>query len=209
VAADKEKVVAWLRALATLYEEQRTYLTELDSPIGDADHGTNLARGFAAAAAAIDQNPSLDISELLKATGMALIKNVGGASGPLYGTWFLRASAALAGCERLDTRELAKAFAAGTAGLQQRGKAEPGDKTLVDVWIVVTRAVEESAARGDDLATCLAAASQVAKRAMEATTALEARKGRASFLGPRSVGHQDPGATSSYLLIEAARRWLS
>jgi dihydroxyacetone kinase-like protein len=209
VAADKEKVVAWLRALATLYEEQRAYLTELDSAIGDADHGSNLARGFAAAAAGIDESSALDISQLLKSTGMALIKNVGGASGPLYGTWFLRAAAALADCERLDTPELARAFAAGTAGLQQRGKAELGDKTLLDVWIPVTRAVEDSAARGDDLAACLAAASQVAERAMQATTPLEARKGRASFLGPRSVGHQDPGATSSYLLIEAARRWLS
>jgi dihydroxyacetone kinase-like protein len=209
VAADREKVVAWLRALATLYEEQRVYLTELDSAIGDADHGANLARGFTAAAAGIDDNPALDISQLLKSTGMALIKNVGGASGPLYGTWFLRASAALEGCERLGARELALAFAAGTAGLSQRGKAELGDKTLLDVWIPVTRAVEDSAAQGHDLAACLATASQVAERAMEATTPLEARKGRASFLGARSVGHQDPGATSSYLLIEAARRWLS
>lgn len=209
MAVDKEHVLAWVRELARVYKEQRDYLTELDSPIGDADHGVNMDRGFTAAIAELEAKEPQTIAEQFKLVAMTLIRTVGGASGPLYGTWFLKASTAVANGTELTPNDLLKAFEAATEGLQQRGKANLGDKTMLDVWVPVTQVMREYVNAHQDVAACLKAAANVAKESMEATTPMKAKRGRASFLGDRSIGHQDPGATSSCLMVEAAARTLA
>jgi dihydroxyacetone kinase-like protein len=197
-------VLSWLEKLQQVYHENRQYLTDLDAAIGDADHGINLDRGFNAVQVELAKNPPADIASALKATALTLIRSVGGAAGPLYGTYFLRASTACSGKNELQAADLVALFQAGIEGVQQRGKAEPGDKTMLDTLLPALTAMQTELAAGADLPSLLGAGCDAARQGMEATIPLQARKGRASYLGPRSVGHQDPGATSAYLLVQAA-----
>jgi len=199
-----DDLLAWIRKLAQVYAANKDYLTDLDAAIGDADHGINMNRGFSAVAAALDDNPPTDISSLLKTVAMTLIKTVGGASGPLYGTFFLRAAAVCQGRENLAAADVIAFFDAGLEGVVQRGKAELNDKTMVDALNPAVAAMRKTAATGAGLAEILAEAAAAAESGMKNTVNMKARKGRASYLAERSIGHQDPGATSSYLLVRAA-----
>jgi len=196
----------WVRAFAAAIAEHKEYLTELDAAIGDADHGINMNRGMQAVLGKLDADESEqgDIGALLKSVGMTLVSTVGGAGGPLYGTLFLRMGASAAGKQELSAPDVAAALAAGVAGVCSRGKAELGDKTMVDALLPAAEAVESALTDGVGLGTALGKAAVAAREGMEATIPLVARKGRASYLGPRSAGHQDPGATSSWLFIQAA-----
>ncbi len=197
---DVEAIRRWLREFARLVESQRDELSALDAAIGDADHGANLARGMAAVLArALDERT---IGGTAKAAAMALIGTVGGASGPLYGTFFLRFGAAAADAEAVDAVSLGRALRAGVEGLTLRGKAVPGDKTMVDALAPAVDAFDQASAAG--LQAALAAAADAAERGRDATVPMVARKGRASYLGDRSAGHADPGATSAALLLRAA-----
>jgi dihydroxyacetone kinase-like protein len=186
----------WIGDFAAVVAEHRQELVRLDTAIGDGDHGTNMDRGMKAAVEKLAATDGDDIGALLKTVGMALVSKVGGAAGPLYGTLFLQMGTATAGKTELDLAGWTAALDAGVKGVQARGKAELEDKTMIDALVP---AVEALRAGGD-----LRASADAAKQGMEATIPLEARRGRASYLGPRSVGHQDPGATSSHLLIESA-----
>ena len=199
-----DDAVAWLTLAAERFHDQKAYLTELDSAIGDADHGINMDRGFQAVLGVLPTLPQDDVGGLFKGVAMKLISTVGGASGPLYGTFFLRFATATGGKPDLDIADFAAGFEAGITGIQDRGKAEPGDKTMLDALLPAGDALREAIDRGDAPADALAAAVAAAAQGMEATIPLVARKGRASYLGERSAGHQDPGATSSHLLLNAA-----
>jgi dihydroxyacetone kinase-like protein len=198
------EMLAWLDRLQQVYSENRQWLTELDSAIGDADHGINMDRGFTAVKAELASNAAADMRAVLQTAAMVLIRTVGGASGPLYGTFFLRAAAACAGKAQLDAPGVVAMFEAGVEGVRQRGKAEPGDKTMVDALDPALKAMRNALSRNGNLGAVLEAGAAAAEQGMLSTIPLQARKGRASYLGPRSVGHQDPGATSSWLLIRAA-----
>jgi dihydroxyacetone kinase-like protein len=198
---DAAALTAWVREFARLVHEQRDTLTQLDAAIGDADHGANLDRGMTAVVAALEAQPPDDPAAVLKTVATTLIKTVGGASGPLYGTFFLRAAGALDG---EDGAALAKAVRAGLDGVAARGKAEAGDKTMLDALIPACDALDEVVAAGKPLGEALNAAAEAAARGREATEPMVARKGRASYLGERSAGHVDPGAASATLLVEAA-----
>jgi dihydroxyacetone kinase-like protein len=204
VSIPYDDVVAWVKTFAATVAEQKTYLTELDSAIGDADHGINMDRGMQAVLGKLDAQPTGDIGALFKTVGMTLVSTVGGAGGPLYGTLFLQLGVATAGRDELTAEDWSAALAAAVAGVQARGKAEPGDKTMVDALIPAHDAFAAAVADGAALPDALRQAAAGAKQGMEATTPLVARKGRASYLGERSAGHQDPGATSSYLLMQTA-----
>ncbi len=193
---------AWIRAFADRVAEERAYLTKLDSAIGDGDHGQNMNRGLSHAVDQIDDDASM--SDTMRTVAMALISKTGGASGPLYGTLFMDAGKTTAEHEELGTPEVAAFFRAGLDGVQRRGKAEPNDKTMVDALLPAVEALEAAAENGTPLSEAIQQAANAAKEGMEATTPLEARKGRASYLGERSKGHQDPGATSTYYLLDAA-----
>ncbi len=186
----------WIVRFADEMATHRTELTQLDTAIGDGDHGTNMDRGMRKAVERLETLEDGDIGASLKAVGMALVSSVGGAAGPLYGTLFMQMGSATAGKSELDVAGFADALDAGLQGVRARGKAEPGDKTMVDA---LTPALEALRNGGD-----LAAAADAAEQGMKATIPLVARKGRASYLGPRSEGHQDPGATSTYLLLRSA-----
>ena len=188
-------------------EEQRRYLTKLDSEIGDGDHGTNMHRGFQAALERLEGTDPSTPADALKAVSMALISKVGGAAGPLYGTAFLRASTALQGKDEVSAEDAAAALEAALGGIKQRGKAEAGDKTIVDALEPAAEAAKGAVSDGS-AADVLRAAAEAAKEGAEATVPLTARKGRASYLGQRAAGHQDPGATSTYFLLDAAARAL-
>ncbi|MCW2575582.1 MAG: dhaL [Modestobacter sp.] len=194
---------AWIREFARVVAEHREELTALDSAIGDADHGTNMDRGMTAAVGALEAAPPADPAALLKQVGMTLVSKVGGASGPLYGTFFLRMAGAL-GPEPADAAAFARALRAGLEGVVARGKAEPGDKTMLDALVPACDALDEALASGKPLGAALEAAADAARQGRDATIPLVARKGRASYLGERSAGHQDPGATSTALLLDAA-----
>lgn len=189
---------AWIGDYAAVIAEHRQELVRLDTAIGDGDHGTNMDRGMKAAVEKLAATEGDDIGALLKAVGMALVSKVGGAAGPLYGTLFLQMGSATAGKTELDLAGWTEALDAGVRGVQSRGKAELQDKTMIDALVPAVEALKDG---GD-----LRASVDAARAGMEATIPLEARKGRASYLGPRSVGHQDPGATSSTLLLEAAAK---
>ncbi|MCC5935116.1 MAG: dihydroxyacetone kinase subunit L [Candidatus Cyclonatronum sp.] len=199
----KEQVITWLTLCHEVLEENKTWLTQLDTAIGDADHGNNMNRGFKKVYAQLDAIKDKDIGAIFKATAMTLISTVGGASGPLYGTFFLQAGNKLAGKEELTDNDVAIMLRAGLDGVVMRGKAQAGDKTMVDVLIPVTESVEQDINAGTPLAEALAKAVEVAEQGVKDTIPLVAKKGRASYLGERSRGHQDPGATSSRLIIEA------
>ena len=195
--------------MAAAMEENRRYLTKLDSEIGDGDHGTNMHRGFQAALERLDGADPETPADVLKAVSMALVSKVGGAAGPLYGTAFLRASTALSGKEEVGPRGAAEALEAAMGGVMQRGKAEVGDKTMVDALQPAVDAAKEAAGGPDaSVAGVFRAAAGGAEEGMEATIPLTARRGRASYLGARAQGHQDPGATSTYYLLDAAARTL-
>jgi dihydroxyacetone kinase-like protein len=192
----------WLTVFAGSIAAQKDALTDLDAAIGDADHGANMHRGMQAVLAEIDKGEQADPAALLKQVGMTLVRSVGGASGPLYGTLFLRMSTS-AGAP-LDAAAFAKSLRAGVEGVVARGKAEAGDKTMYDALSPALDALDAELASGASLGDALRAASAAADAGRDATVPLQARKGRASYLGERSVGHQDPGATSAALLVAAA-----
>ena len=198
-----QDLVAWLDRFRTQVAAEKDHLTELDSAIGDADHGTNMDRGMAAVMVALEATPPSDVAGFGKTVGMALVSNVGGASGPLFGTFFLRLGAAGGTAIELDGAGLAAALRAGMDGIIARGKAEPGDKTMIDAFIPALTALDEALAGGADLEAALAAASSAAAAGRDATIPLVARKGRASYLGERSAGHMDPGSATAALLFEA------
>lgn len=199
----RDQVVKWLEQTAAVMNENRAYLTQLDSPIGDADHGINMDRGFRKVLEKLPGVADKDIGNILKTTGMTLISSVGGASGPLYGTFFMRGGMAVDAKEELTGEDLATMLQAGVDGVVQRGRAQVGDKTMVDAWTPAMKALHDGFANGDDELVALQAAVSAAEQGMKDTIPLQARKGRASYLGERSIGHQDPGATSSYLLLKA------
>jgi len=200
---------AWVRACASTIHDNAAALTELDSAIGDADHGSNMDRGLKAAVTALDAGGLDTPDALLKKVGMTLVSTIGGASGPLYGTFFLRCGTALAGTDEVDAPALGAALRAGVEGLVSRGKAELGDKTMYDAWSPALEAYDAAVADGAGVGDALQAAAQASAKGRDETIDMVARKGRASYLGERSAGHQDPGATSTTLIIEAAAATLA
>lgn len=198
-----DMLIDWLRRFNALTDEHQTELTELDSVIGDADHGANMARGMTAVTAKLDAGTPSDIADLFKSVGMTLVTSVGGASGPLYGTFFLRFGMSSGPVTALDPAQLGAALRAGLGGIVARGKAELGDKTMFDAMSPAVDAWDASVAAGGTAAEASAAALAEAEAGRDATIPLVARKGRASYLGERSAGHLDPGATSSTLLFRA------
>ena len=203
MAATSAQIYDWLERYAGIVAEQKQYLTGLDAAIGDGDHGINMDRGFQTVLVKIAPVRDKDVGTLLKTTGMALVGSVGGAGGPLYGTFFLRAGAALDGKSEISDRDLVGALDAGLKGVVERGKANPNDKTMVDALTPAVARAKQTLDGGGSLEEALAAAADAAEEGMKATIPLKALKGRASYLGDRSIGHQDPGATSSYLMLRA------
>ncbi|HWO24635.1 MAG TPA: dihydroxyacetone kinase subunit DhaL [Kofleriaceae bacterium] len=198
------RLTEWLRELARVIGNHKQYLTDLDAAIGDADHGINMDRGMTAVVAALDASPPADMAALCKQVGMTLVKSVGGTSGPLYGTFFLRMAAAFGSGDSVDAAGFARALRAGVEGIVQRGRAEAGDKTMLDALAPALDALDAALAAGSSLAVSLRAAAAAAEAGRDATAPMVARKGRASYLGERSAGHLDPGATSAAMLIAAA-----
>jgi dihydroxyacetone kinase-like protein len=198
------QLAAWVRDFAQAIGENAQYLTDLDAAIGDADHGINMARGMTAVIATLDESAPAEMAALCKQVGITLVKSVGGASGPLYGTFFLRMASALGPVDTVDANGLAEALRAGVDGVVQRGRAEAGDKTMADALVPAVDALDAALASGSGLAAALHDATGAAEKGRDATKAMLARKGRASYLGQRSVGHLDPGATSAVMLINAA-----
>ncbi len=196
---------AWIVTAAEVIEANRDHLTQLDAAIGDADHGINLARGFTAVLGALDAASPQAPGAILTLTGNTLISKVGGASGPLYGTAFRRAGKALGDAADADLPALSAALDAALAGVQQLGAAREGDKTMVDALAAATRAFGKAIAEGAAESEALAALAEAAEAGAEATISMQALKGRASYLGPRSVGHEDPGAVSTALILGALR----
>jgi phosphoenolpyruvate---glycerone phosphotransferase subunit DhaL len=201
---DLPQLTAWVRDYAWVIGENAQYLTDLDAAIGDGDHGVNMARGMTAVIAALDESAPADMAALCKQVGMTLVKSVGGASGPLYGTFFLRMASALDPVDAVDAQGFANALRAGVAGVVQRGHAEAGDKTMVDALAPALDALDAALASGSGIAAALHDATVAAEKGRDATQSMVARKGRASYLGQRSVGHLDPGATSAVMLINSA-----
>lgn len=203
MAVTKEQIVAWLELLAEVMSENKEYLTELDSAIGDADHGNNMMRGFRKVLEKLPGVTDRDIGNIFKTTGMTLISSVGGASGPLYGTFFMRGGMAASAKEELSSQDLYQVLQSGVEGIVQRGRAQVGDKTMIDAWTPAMAALKTAVDNGDDTTTALRQALAAAEQGMKDTIPLQARKGRASYLGERSKGHQDPGATSTFLMLQA------
>jgi phosphoenolpyruvate---glycerone phosphotransferase subunit DhaL len=205
VPVNRDTVLDWMRRFAGEMADHREELVKLDTAIGDGDHGTNMDRGMRKALEKLEQDELPDPGAVLKATAMALVSSVGGAAGPLYGTLFLQMGTAMAGKEDVDLAGYAEAWRKGLEGVQMRGKAEPGDKTMVDALIPAVEALESA----QDLDSGLQEAAEAAQGGMKATIPLVARKGRASYLGERSKDHQDPGATSTYYLYKSAAEALT
>jgi dihydroxyacetone kinase-like protein len=205
VGLDVDWAVRWLTLSAQAMADHRVELIDLDRAIGDSDHGENMDRGFKAVMDKLAEAPPATPGAALKLTAMALMSKVGGAAGPLYGTAFLRASTTLGDVPDIDPAALAAALQAARDGVVARGKAEPGDKTMVDAWTPAVEAAASAAAEGDgDVLKVLLAAAEAAEAGAVATDPLIARKGRASYLGERSAGHRDPGAVSTALILRAA-----
>lgn len=194
----------WLRLSAKAMSEHRVELIELDRPIGDSDHGENMDRGFQAVLQKLDESPPETAGAALKAAAMALMSKVGGAAGPLYGTAYLRAATSLGDATEIDAEALAAALIAARDGIVARGKAEVGDKTMIDAWTPAVEAAMNAASTGQEPSAVLEAAAEAAETGAKSTDPLVARKGRASYLGDRSAGHRDPGAASTALLLRAA-----
>lgn len=193
----------WFRLFRTSISEKATWLTELDSAIGDADHGTNMLRGTDAILNSLDAKPPATVAALFKAVGMAMVSKVGGASGSLYGTFFLEMGKNVTAESELTPQDLSAALEAGMAGVISRGHAEIGDKTMIDALTPALAALSTAVSADEPLSAGLAAASAAASKGRDSTAPLVARKGRASYLGERSAGHLDPGAASATLLLEA------
>jgi phosphoenolpyruvate---glycerone phosphotransferase subunit DhaL len=205
MAVESAAMLAWLQRSASRLHDQRTYLTDLDAAIGDADHGANMDRGFTAVMAKLQaEGAPADVGAILKTVGATLVSTVGGASGPLYGTAFLRAGMALAGKTALAPGDIEEGLQAALEGIKARGKAQRGEKTMIDALEPAVQAFSAALAGGQDAKAALIAAADAAEEGMRATIPLLATKGRASYLGERSIGHQDPGATSCALLLRAA-----
>lgn len=200
----REDIVAWIERVAALMHEHRDFLTALDAAIGDADHGANMDRGFQAVLAKLQGGNPADSAGVLRTTAMTLLSTVGGASGPLYGTFFLTLATQLQNAERVDAQRWGAALEAAVKAVMTRGQAQPGDKTMVDALLPAVGAYQEALQQGESFAQALQRAADAAEEGMRATIPLVARRGRASYLGERSAGHQDPGATSSALMIRAA-----
>ena len=200
----REDIVAWIERVAALMHEHRDFLTALDAAIGDADHGANMDRGFQAVLAKLQGGNPADSAGVLRTTAMTLLSTVGGASGPLYGTFFLTLATQLQNAERVDAQRWGAALEAAVKAVMTRGQAQPGDKTMVDALLPAVGAYQEALQQGESFVQALQRAADAAEEGMRATIPLVARRGRASYLGERSAGHQDPGATSSALIIRAA-----
>ena len=198
-----EHVIKFIELVAARIKEQRDYLTRLDSAIGDADHGVNLDRGFTAVLTKLSSVADKDVGSILKTVGTTLVSTVGGASGPLYGTAFLRAGMATANRFELSADELLAALEAALEGIQTRGKSTRGEKTMIDAIGPGVDALKAALVAGDDLLTALQKSVAACEEGMKATVPMLATKGRASYLGERSIGHQDPGATSAHIMATA------
>ncbi|MCC5614619.1 dihydroxyacetone kinase subunit L [Nostoc sp. CHAB 5836] len=197
------QILEWLQVFATEIEQNKAYLTELDAAIGDADHGINMDRGFKKVSIQLPTLTDKDISSILKAVSMTLISSIGGASGPLYGTWFLRASTAVVGKQQLTEQDILAILQAGLEGVRQRGKAQLGDKTMVDVLSPAVAAFGQAIGESKRTLQAMQQAVAAAQKGLQETTPMHAKKGRASYLGERSIGHQDPGGTSAYLMLKS------
>jgi dihydroxyacetone kinase-like protein len=197
-----EHVIRFIEGVAARIKENRDYLVQLDSAIGDADHGINMDRGFSTVLEKLPTVADKDIGAILKTVGMTLVSTVGGASGPLYGTAFIRAGMALADRYELTPAEVVAALEAALEGIQARGKAQRGEKTMVDAIAPGIDVLKEAQASGEDFRTALRRAVDATEAGVKATIPMLATKGRASYLGQRSIGHQDPGATSSFLMAQ-------
>jgi len=200
----RDAVLNWIKAYTAVIADNKEYLTQLDAAIGDADHGANMDRGFQAALAKLPGVSDKDIGTILKTVGMTLVSTVGGAGGPLYGTLFMQMGTASTGKLELTLADWVVALEAGVNGVLMRGKANLGDKTMVDALSPALVTLKEASANGTPLPEALDKSAHAAEEGMRATIPLVAKKGRASYLGERSAGHQDPGATSSYLLLKSA-----
>lgn len=200
----RDAALEWIKACAKVLAENRDYLIQLDAAIGDADHGANMDRGFQAVMIKMPEMSDKDIGTIFKTVGMTLLSTVGGAGGPLYGTFFIQAGTKTAGKMEMTLEDWYAALEAALNGVIMRGKAELGDKTMVDALTPAVNALKQAVDAKESIAKALMLSAEAAKGGMTATTPLVARKGRASYLGERSAGHQDPGATSSYLLLKAA-----
>jgi phosphoenolpyruvate---glycerone phosphotransferase subunit DhaL len=206
MAITRDNVISWIKACAQVVAENRDYLTSLDAAIGDADHGANMYRGFQTVLTKLPDVADKDIGTIFKTVGMTLISTVGGAGGPLYGTFFIQAGMSSAGKLEMEVTDWSAALEAATNGVIMRGKAALGDKTMVDALIPAVQALKEAVELKLSLSEALSRSSKAAEDGMKATIPLVARKGRASYLGERSAGHQDPGATSSFLLLDTANK---
>ena len=200
----RDDTLNWVKAIASVIGENSKYLTELDAAIGDADHGANMERGFKAVMNKMPEISDKDIGTVFKTVGMTLISTVGGAGGPLYGTFFLQVGMKTAGKMELSLTDWTEALEAALNGVIMRGKAEPGDKTMVDALTPAVAVLKQSISDSQPINKALELSAEAARNGMEGTIPLVARKGRASYLGERSAGHQDPGATSSFLILKAA-----
>lgn len=208
MAITRDEVLSWLQVYIQVISENMEYLTELDSAIGDADHGANMNRGFQAVLAKMPSMEDKDVGTILKTVGMTLLSTVGGAGGPLYGTFFIQAGTKLAGKMELTLADWAAAVEAATNGVINRGKASVGDKTMIDALTPAVEVLNEAVRQDLSVSEGLKKSAEAAENGMKSTIPLVARKGRASYLGERSAGHQDPGATSSFLLLDtAAKVW--
>jgi dihydroxyacetone kinase-like protein len=197
------QIIQWIQVFASVIEHHKEELTELDAAIGDADHGINMDRGFKKVSNLLPSFVDKDISTIFRTVSMTLISSVGGASGPLYGTWFLRASSATAGKKELTEEDMLKFLQSGLDGVIERGKAQLGDKTMLDVLSPAVVAFEQAVNEGMGTVEALRAAVSAAEQGLQETIPMVAKKGRASYLGDRSVGHQDPGGTSAYFMLRS------
>jgi dihydroxyacetone kinase-like protein len=196
-----EDVLHWLERTADVLQENRTYLTDLDSAIGDADHGINMDRGFSAVRKKFPEMATMDAATQLRTVGSTLVSTVGGAAGPLYGTAYLRAAGAVAGKQELTSADVTAMLEAFLGGIVARGKAHTGEKTMVDALTPALNAAKQALNEGATLEQVTSRAAAAAEEGAKATIPMLATKGRASYLGERSIGHQDPGATSSWLIL--------
>lgn len=208
MSISRNAVLDWIKAYAAIINANKDYLVQLDSAIGDGDHGANMDRGFQAVLGKLPGVSDKDIGTIFKTVGMTLVSTVGGAGGPLYGTFFMQLGTTTAGKMELTLADWVSALQAGVDGVMMRGKANPGDKTMVDALTPALDALKAEQANGASIAAALQRSAEAAEQGMQATIPLVARKGRASYLGERSAGHQDPGATSSHMMLKtAAETW--
>jgi len=204
MSISRDEFLEWIKNCAEILKENRQYLIELDSAIGDGDHGANMDRGFKAVMSKVAEFEDKDIGTIAKTVGMTLLSTVGGAGGPLYGTFYLQIGMKAAGMMEMSLADWATALEAAVDGIVMRGKAELGDKTMVDALTPAVLSLKESLNGNVPIGDALEKSASAAKKGMVDTIPLVARKGRASYLGERSAGHQDPGATSSYLILQVA-----